>query len=84
VFCNAQTANVMLLAMVVGNGRWLNAAYLLLPISACLLGSLLSEWIGKSVKRLNLTTFVTNHMWQIGSNLSKRVRRPKDAMPHGH
>lgn len=132
VFCNAQTANVVLLAMAVGNGRWLNAAYLLLPISAYLFGSFLSEWMGKSVKRLNLlrwdtilvaleagmvvflalmpprwpdqvcqvtlnfacamqfntyrqvegvpaaTTFVTNHIRQIGSNLAKLARHPED------
>lgn len=132
VFCNAQTANVVLLAMAVGNGRWLNAAYLLLPISSYLFGSFLSEWMGKSVKRLNLlrwdtilvalevvmvvflalmppswpdqvcqvtlnfacamqfntyrqvegvpaaTTFVTNHIRQIGSNLAKLARHPED------
>lgn len=54
VFCNAQTANVVLFAMAVGNGKWLYAAYLLLPISAYLFGSFLSEWMGKSIKRLNL------------------------------
>lgn len=132
VFCNAQTANVVLLAMAVGNGRWLSAAYLPLPISAYLFGSFLSEWMGKSVKRLNLlrwdtilvalevvmvvflalmppswpdqvcqvtldfacamqfntyrqvegvpaaTTFVTNHIRQIGSNLAKLARHPED------
>jgi uncharacterized membrane protein YoaK (UPF0700 family) len=131
VFCNAQTANVVLFAMAVGNGKWLNAAYLLLPISAYLFGSFLSEWMGKSIKRLNLmrwdtllvalevamvvflalmpadwpdqicqvtlnftcamqfntyrqvegvpaaTTFVTNHIRQIGSNLAKLARHPQ-------
>ena len=32
VFCNAQTANVVLFAMALGNGEWSKAAYLLLPI----------------------------------------------------
>ncbi len=59
VFCNAQTANVVLLAMAAGNGKWLNAAYLLLPISAYLFGSFLSEWMGKSIKRLNLLRWDT-------------------------
>ena len=108
------------------------AAYLPLPISAYLFGSFLSEWMGKSVKRLNLlrwdtilvalevvmvvflalmppswpdqvcqvtlnfacamqfntyrqvegvpaaTTFVTNHIRQIGSNLAKLARHPED------
>lgn len=55
----AQTANVVLFAMAVGSGRWLGAVYLLLPISAYLSGSFLSEWLGKSVKRLNLLRWDT-------------------------
>ena len=47
VFCNAQTANVVLFAMALGNGKRLSAAYLLLPISAYLMGSFISEWLGK-------------------------------------
>lgn len=132
VFCNAQTANVVLFAMALGNGKRLSAAYLLLPISAYLMGSFISEWLGKTVKRLNLlrwdtllvaleivmvvllafmpaswpdqicqvtlnftcamqlntyrqvegvpaaTTFVTNHIRQIGSNLAKLSRHPED------
>ena len=34
VFCNAQTANVVLFAMALGRQQWLSAAYLLLPIGA--------------------------------------------------
>lgn len=132
VFCNAQTANVVLLAMALGRRQWLSAAYLLLPISAYLFGSFLSEWMGKGIKRLNLvrwdtllvalemgmvvflalmpaswpdqicqvtlnftcamqfntyrqmegvpaaTTFVTNHIRQIGANLAKLTRHPED------
>ena len=118
--------------MALGNGKRLSAAYLLLPISAYLMGSFISEWLGKTVKRLNLlrwdtllvaleivmvvllafmpaswpdqicqvtlnftcamqlntyrqvegvpaaTTFVTNHIRQIGSNLAKLSRHPED------
>lgn len=132
VFCNAQTANVVLFAMALGNRQWLSAAYLVLPISAYLFGSFLSEWMGKTIKRFNLlrwdtvlvaleivmvillaimpgdwpdqicqvslnftcamqfntyrqmegvpaaTTFVTNHIRQIGSNLAKLARHPED------
>ena len=129
VFCNAQTANVVLFAMALGNGKRLSAAYLLLPISAYLMGSFISEWLGKTVKRLNLlrwdtllvaleivmvvllafmpaswpdqicqvalnficsmqfntfrqvkgtaaaTTFVTNHIRQVGSSFAKYLRK---------
>jgi uncharacterized membrane protein YoaK (UPF0700 family) len=132
VFCNAQTANVVLFAMALGRQQWLSAAYLLLPISAYFFGSFLSEWMGKTIKRMHFlrwdtllialemcavvflalmpaawpdqicqvtlnfvcamqfntyrqmegvpaaTTFVTNHIRQIGSNLAKLIRHPED------
>ncbi|MGN0287010.1 MAG: YoaK family protein [Atopobiaceae bacterium] len=131
VFCNAQTANVVLLAMALGRQKWLSAAYLLLPISAYLFGSFLSEWMGKGVKKLHFlrwdtllvalemcmvvflalmpadwpdqicqvtlnfvcamqfntyrqmeglpaaTTFVTNHIRQIGATLAMLTRHPE-------
>jgi uncharacterized membrane protein YoaK (UPF0700 family) len=132
VFCNAQTANVVLFAMALGRQQWLSAAYLLLPIGAYFFGSFLSEWMGKTIKRMHFlrwdtllialemcavvflalmpaawpdqicqvtlnfvcamqfntyrqmegvpaaTTFVTNHIRQIGSNLAKLIRHPED------
>lgn len=128
VFCNAQTANVVLLSLAVGNGDWKRAAYLLVPIGAYFAGAFFSEYLGKSVKRFHFlrwdtlligleiitvviigflptsvphqitqitlnficsmqfntfrqiegvpaaTTFVTNHIRQVGSNLAKYVR----------
>lgn len=128
IFCNAQTANVVLFAMALGKQEWLSAAYLLLPIGAYFFGSFLSEWMGKTIKRMHFlrwdtllialemlavfflalmppswpdqicqvtlnficamqfntyrqmegvpaaTTFVTNHIRQIGSNLAKLAR----------
>ncbi|MDY4015503.1 MAG: hypothetical protein SOY82_08050 [Parafannyhessea umbonata] len=51
----------------------MNAAYLPLRISAYLFGSFLSEWMGKSVTRLNLLRWDTN--------LAKVApRRPKVAL----
>ena len=38
VFCNAQTANVVLMAIAFGQGRWGEGAYYLIPISAYLAG----------------------------------------------
>ncbi len=128
VFCNAQTANVVLFGIALGSGDWPRAAYLLLPISAYLAGSFVSEYLGKTVKRLHFlrwdtlltgieaavvfglgclpasapdqicqvalnficsmqfntfrqvegipaaTTFVTNHLRQLGSNFAKYMR----------
>ena len=128
VFCNAQTANVVLLAIALGQQEWMRALYLLLPISAYFLGAFLSEHLGKSVKKLHMvrwesiligieilvviglgflpkevpdqicqvilnficsmqfntfrqvrgipaaTTFVTNHIRQVGANFSKYIR----------
>ena len=51
VFCNAQTANFVLLAIALGQHRWMDAAYLLIPIGAYFLGAFVSEMLGKSVKR---------------------------------
>ena len=50
VFCNAQTANVVLLALDVGNMQWKSALYMLLPISAYLMGAVVSEILAKEVK----------------------------------
>lgn len=128
VFCNAQTANVVLFAMALGKGDGKGALYLLIPISAYFAGAFFSEYMGKSVKKLHFlrwdtilvgaemiavvilgllpksvpdqvcqvalnvicsmqfntfrqlegtpaaTTFVTNHIRQVGSNLAKYAR----------
>ena len=133
VFCNAQTANVVLLAMALGGREWARAAYLLLPISAYFAGAFFSEYLGKSVKRFHFlrwdtiligieilvvivlgllpagvpdqicqislnficsmqfntfrqvegipaaTTFVTNHIRQVGSNFAKFLRHRDSA-----
>ena len=59
VFCNAQTANVVLLAMAVGEKQWSRAAYLLIPITAYFAGAFFSEYLGKSVKRLHFLRWDT-------------------------
>ena len=43
IFCNAQTANIVLLAMAIGIFAWKRVLYLLIPISAYFLGAMLSE-----------------------------------------
>ncbi|MBR4200326.1 MAG: DUF1275 domain-containing protein [Oscillospiraceae bacterium] len=128
VFCNAQTANIVLFGIALGQRNWQSAGYLLIPITAYFAGAFVSEYLGKSVKRLHFlrwdtiligieiiavlilgllpadvpdqvcqvvlnficsmqfntfrqvegipasTTFVTNHIRQIGSNFAKYVR----------
>lgn len=129
VFCNAQTANIVLLGIALGQRDWQHAAYLLIPITAYFAGAFVSELLGKTVKRLRFlrwdtmligieviavlilgllpetvpdqvcqivlnficsmqfntfrqvegvpaaTTFVTNHIREVGSNLAKYLRR---------
>ena len=43
VFCNAQTANVMLMSLAIGRRQWGRAMYYLIPISAYLAGAMVSE-----------------------------------------
>lgn len=128
VFCNAQTANIVLFGMALGQQEWQKAAYLLIPITAYFAGAFVSEYLGKTVKRLHFlrwdtllvgieivtvmilgllpasvpdqipqialnficsmqfntfrqvegipaaTTFVTNHIREVGSNLAKFIR----------
>ena len=59
VFCNAQTANVVLLSMALGNGQWSRALYFLIPISAYMLGAVISELMPNRVKRLNFLRWDT-------------------------
>lgn len=59
VFCNAQTANIVLLSMALGNGRWSRALYYLIPLSAYMLGSVISELLPNKVKRMKLLRWDT-------------------------
>lgn len=59
VFCNAQTANIVLLSMALGNGRWSTALYYLIPLSAYMLGAVISELLPNKVKRLRILRWDT-------------------------
>ncbi len=59
VFCNAQTANVVLLAIALGTGQWIRALYLLIPIGAYFAGAFVSEILGKGVKKLHFLRWDT-------------------------
>lgn len=66
VFCNAQTANFVLMAVQIGKGNFKKALYYLLPASAYLLGTVISEFLPKRVNRLKVmrwdTAFVAFEM----------------------
>lgn len=59
VFCNAQTANFVLLAMAVSSADWSRAGYLCIPITAYFLGAAISEAIASSVRRSHLIRWDT-------------------------
>ncbi len=59
VFCNAQTGNIVLLGMALGNAHWKQAAYLLIPISAYGVGAMVSEFLPVSVKKAELLRWDT-------------------------
>lgn len=50
VFCNAQTGNVVLLGLALGAGKWMQALYYMIPISAYLFGAFASELLPNPVK----------------------------------
>lgn len=59
VFCNAQTGNILLLGMALGNENWKEAAYLLIPITAYGFGAVVSEILPVSVKKAGLLRWDT-------------------------
>lgn len=59
VFCNAQTANLLMIAIAVGDRRWKTALYYLVPATAYLMGAVLSEALPKPVKRMRLLRWDT-------------------------
>lgn len=59
VFCNAQTANFVLMAVQLGRGNWRKALYYLLPASAYLLGTVISEFLPKHINRRKIVRWDT-------------------------
>lgn len=59
VFCNAQTANVVLLSMAIGTRDWAQALYLCVPISSYFLGTILSEIFAKKIKKFQILRWDT-------------------------
>ena len=52
VFCNAQTGNIVLMGIALGSAKWGEAIYYLVPLSAYILGSFISELLPNPVKRI--------------------------------
>ena len=59
VFCNAQTGNLVLLGIALGEKNWSRALYLILPISAYFLGALVSEAIAGPIRKRHLIRWDT-------------------------
>ena len=59
VFCNAQTANVLMMAIAFGQGRWSDGLYYLIPIFAYMLGSFLSEILPVPVQKRSFLRWET-------------------------
>ena len=59
VFCNAQTANMVMLAAGIGQGKWMKGAYYLVPIAAYFLGTIISEIIPKYIKKSKIIRWDT-------------------------
>lgn len=51
VFCNAQTANFVMMAVDLGTGQWLSGIYYLIPVFAYFSGAFLSEILPVPVKQ---------------------------------
>lgn len=59
VFCNAQTANVVIMAVALGKGELRQGLYYLIPISAYVGGAFLSELLPKKVRRIHFLRWDT-------------------------
>lgn len=56
VFSNAQTGNIALMGLALGNGNWQGALYYLIPMSAYVLGALVSEIRPTTLRKLRWST----------------------------
>lgn len=59
VFCNAQTANLLMFAMQIGSGKFTQALHYLVSMAAYLLGAVVSEILPKPMKKLGLIRWDT-------------------------
>lgn len=58
-FCNAQTANIVIMSIAFGEGRWRDGLYFLIPFAAYIAGTFLSEALPSVVKHHSLVRWDT-------------------------
>lgn len=58
-FCNAQTANLVILGIALGTGDWNKALYYLVPFASYIFGTIISEILGKKIKKVHLLRWDT-------------------------
>lgn len=66
VFCNAQTANIVMMSIALGQGHWQEGLYYIIPITAYIAGAFISEILPTPVKRSGRLRWDT---WLIGIEL---------------
>ena len=59
IFCNAQTANLVMMGMAIGSKNFGKAAYYLVPLTAYLAGTMLSEAWALSIKKFHFIRWDT-------------------------
>ena len=59
VFCNAQTANFVMMSIAFGQANWKHGLYYLIPITAYLLGAYISEAVPTPIKKVGLLRWDT-------------------------
>lgn len=59
VFCNAQTANIVIMSIAFGKGNWAHGFYYLIPITAYLMGAFISEILPSPVKKFGFLRWDT-------------------------
>ena len=59
VFCNAQTANVLMMALALGRGEWSRGLYYLIPFTAYLLGAMVSEALPTGIRHRRMLRWDT-------------------------
>ncbi len=59
VFCNAQTANVVMMAMAFGQGQWSEGFYYLIPMTAYVSGAFFSEILPNPLKKFRMLRWDT-------------------------
>ena len=66
VFCNAQTANFVMMSIAFGKGEWAHGLYFMIPVTAYFLGAVISEILPTPIKEhsyLRWDTMLVGFEW---------------------